>query len=162
MKTKYLLLAFAPFVMAEDTYIVGNVESKCVINTDTYGVYGNPTVGKLSTLPADGGVMPVIRYDVITGDAYTARITIPSDFSTSPILNDRVVFDGSVSVKEVSDSAMSDYDTNKVEYDYTTEFNMHTAGTTWFKVDSNVLYGYNKAFPAGEYRSVVNADCIAK
>jgi hypothetical protein len=56
---------------------------------------------------------------------------------------------------------MSDYDANKVEYEYTTEFDMHTAGTTWFKVESIAEYGFGKAYPSGEYRAVVVAECIA-
>jgi len=137
------------------------VQSKCVINTDTAGIYGNPTPDKLSTAPADGGVMPIIRYDVSLADAYTARVTTPTSFSTSPALSDVVNWTGSTTVSAVSDTAMSDYDTNAVEYDSTTEFDLHTAGTVWFKVDSTAEYGYNKAFPGGTYRAVVEAECIA-
>ena len=118
--------------LAEEAVITGTIESKCVINTDVNGVYGNPVAGTLSTLPADGGVLPIIRYDIALGNAYTARITAPSSFSTAPSLNDVVDWSAAVEVNEVSDTNMSDYETNKVEYDYTTEFNMHTAGTTWF------------------------------
>jgi hypothetical protein len=57
---------------------------------------------------------------------------------------------------------MSAYDAAKVEYDATTEFDLTVAGTTWFKVDSVAEYGYDKAFPAGTYRAVIQADCIAK
>jgi len=53
--------------IAEEAIITGNVESKCQINTDINGVFGNPSTGTLSTLPADGGVMPIIRYDVALG-----------------------------------------------------------------------------------------------
>ena len=38
-----------------------HVESKCIITTDTEGVYGNSTASNLSTDAADGGVEPVIR-----------------------------------------------------------------------------------------------------
>lgn len=148
-------------VMAEEAIITGNIESKCVINTDVNGVYGNPVAGTLSTLPTDGGVMPIIRYDVALGDAYTAKITAPNSFSTSPTLNDVVVWTAEVEVSEVSDTAMSDYETDKVEYEYTTEFDMHTAGTTWFKITSKAEYGYGRAYPAGMYRSIVMAECIA-
>lgn len=147
--------------LAEETVIMGNVESKCVINTDTSGVYGNPVAGKLSTDTADGGVEPVIRYDVALGGSYTARIVAPSSFSSSPVLTDTVFWEGSSSVKEVSDTAMADYETNAVTYDYTTEYDLHTAGTTWFSVDSLAEYGYGKAYPAGEYRAIVVAECIA-
>ncbi len=147
--------------LAEEAVITGTIESKCVINTDVNGVYGNPVAGTLSTLPADGGVLPIIRYDIALGNAYTARITAPSSFSTAPSLNDVVDWSADVEVNEVSDTNMSDYETNKVEYDYTTEFNMHTAGTTWFKVTSKAEYGYGRPYPAGTYRAIVMAECIA-
>ena len=155
------LAVFTIPAMAEEAIITGNVESKCVINTDVNGVYGNPTAGTLSTLPADGGVMPIIRYDVALGNAYTARVTAPNSFSTSPTLTDVVNWTAEVEVNEVSDTAMADYETNKVEYEYTTEFDMHTAGTTWFKVTSKAEYGYGKTYPAGQYRAIVLAECIA-
>ena len=157
--TTLTILALTAF--AEEAVITGTIESKCVINTDVNGVYGNPVAGTLSTLPADGGVLPIIRYDIALGNAYTARITAPSSFSTAPSLNDVVDWSAEVEVNEVSDTAMSDYETSKVEYDYTTEFNMHTAGTTWFKVTSKAEYGYGKPYPAGTYRAIVMAECIA-
>jgi hypothetical protein len=157
-----MAVTFITAVNAAEVPIVGNVQSRCIINTDTAGVYGNPTADKLSTVRADGGVEPVIRYDVSLADAYIARITTPTSFSTSPSLTDIVAWTGSTSVKEVSVSAMSDYDTNKVVYDATTEFNLHTAGSTWFKVSSTATYGVGKSFPGGTYRAVVNAECIAK
>jgi len=147
--------------LAEEAIIMGNVESKCVINTDTTGVYGNPVAGKLSTDTADGGVEPIIRYDVALGGSYTARIVAPNSFSSSPVLTDTVFWEGSSAVKEVSDTAMADYEDNAVTYDYTTEYDLHTAGTTWFSVDSLAEYGYGKAYPAGEYRAIVTAECIA-
>lgn len=164
MKVVYVVSAAALIcssAMAEETIIMGNVESKCVINTDTTGVYGNPIAGKLSTSTADGGVEPVIRYDVALGGSYTARIVAPNSFSSSPVLTDTVFWEGSSSVKEVSDTLMADYESNAVTYDYTTEYNLHTAGTTWFSVSSLAEYGFGKAYPAGEYRSVVIAECIA-
>lgn len=147
--------------LGEEAIITGNVESKCQINTDVNGVFGNPTAGTLSTLPTDGGVMPIIRYDVALGEAYTARVTAPNSFSTSPTLNDTVVWTSDVEVSEVSDTAMSTYETDKIQYEYTTEFDLHTAGTTWFKVTSKAEYGYNKSFPGGQYRAIVMAECIA-
>jgi hypothetical protein len=162
MKISLVIALLIPAIgFCEDVIITGNVQSKCVINTDTAGIYGNPTSDKLSTAPADGGVMPIIRYDVSLADAYTARVTTPTSFSTSPALSDVVNWTGSTTVSSVSDTAMSDYDTNAVEYDSTTEFDLHTAGTVWFKVDSTAEYGYNKAFPGGTYRAVVEAECIA-
>lgn len=164
MKIRYVAAGVAlacSGAVAEETVIMGNVESKCVINTDTTGVYGNPVAGKLSTSSADGGVEPVIRYDVALGGSYTARIVAPNSFSSSPTLTDTVFWTGSSAVKEVSDSQMADYETNAIEYEYTTEYDLHTAGTTWFSVSSLAEYGYNKAYPAGEYRALVIAECIA-
>lgn len=161
---KLLLVALcaAQPVLAEDSVITGTVQSKCVINTDVAGVYGNPTASKLSTARADGGIQPVIRFDVSLADAYKATITTPTAFSSSPSLTDSLAWSGSTAVKEVSDAAMADYETNKVVYNETTEYSLHTAGTTWFEVSSAVEYGYGKAFPGGTYRSVVVAECIAK
>lgn len=158
-----LLCGITPAVAwGEDITITGNVQSKCVINTDVAGTYGNPTADKLSTARADGGIAPVIRYDVSLAGAYDAKITTPSAFTTSPSLSDTTAWTGSTTVKEMSDAAMADYDTNKVVYNDTTEYDLHTAGTTWFEVASTVEYGYGKAFPGGTYRSVVIAECIAK
>lgn len=162
VKVSLVALLVATSVHAGESVITGTVQSKCVINTDVAGVYGNPIANKLSTAPADGGVHPVIRYDVSLADAYTARITTPEGFTTSPSLSDTLSWLGTVTVKEVSDSAMADYETGKVEYNSSTEFDLHTAGTTWFEVTSAVEYGYNKALPAGTYRAVVQAECIAK
>ena len=159
---KYILLLIPITAMAENVPITGNVQSKCVINTDVAGVYGNPTADKLSTARSDGGIQPVIRYDVSLANAYVAKITTPDSFSSSPSLTDSVAWTGSVAVKEVSDAAMSDYDTNKVEYQTTTEYDLHTAGTTWFEVSSTVEYGYGKAFPSGMYATIVSAECIAQ
>lgn len=162
MKLAVFLLSICPFVYAEEVVIQGNVQSKCVITTDTAGVYGNPTADKLSTLPADGGIMPIVRYDVSLAGAYKARITTPTSFSTSPSLNDVVNWTGSSSVSSVSDAAMSAYETNKVVFGDSTEYNLALAGSTWFKITSTARYGYNKALPGGTYRAVVNAECIAR
>lgn len=148
--------------VAGDTPIVGNVQSKCSIYTDREGVYGNPISSKLSTATADGGVKPVIRYDVVQGGYYIAKISWPNSFSSSPSLSDAVAWAGSASVKEVTDPLMSDYETNKVEYNNTTEFDLTIAGTVWFDVESSAEYGYDKPFPAGSYTAVVTAECIAK
>lgn len=156
-----LALVVTAAALAE-TIIEGNVSSKCIINTDTQGVYGNPTPDKLSTASADGGVLPVIRYDVSIADYYIAKITTPSSFSTSPSLSDTVSWSGSTSVSNTSDSGMSGYETDKITYDNTTEFDLIIAGTTWFEVSSTAEYGYGKAFPGGIYRTVVQAECVAK
>lgn len=156
------MISTATVAFANDTPIVGMVESKCSIYTDIEGVYGNPTPDKLSTAAGDGGVVPVIRYDVIQGGYYDARIAYPSDFSSSPSLSDSVTWTGAISVKEMSDAAMADYDTNKVEYNNVAEYDLHTAGTTWFNVTSTASYGVGKSFPAGSYTALVTAECIAK
>jgi len=146
---------------AEDIPITGSVESKCIVTQDTAGVYGNPSPESLTTASASGGVHPVVRYDVIQADYYMAKITHPTSFSESPALNDVVDFTGSTSVDQVSDASMSAYDTNKVEYDNVTEIDLSVAGSTWFKVESTADYGYDKAFPGGQYQAVVTAECIA-
>tara|TARA_R110002073_G_scaffold241651_2_gene403722 strand:+ start:251 stop:751 length:501 start_codon:yes stop_codon:yes gene_type:complete len=144
--------------------INGTVESKCVIQTDTDGVYGNPTADKLSTTASDGGVVPIIRYDIITADAYKAVVTTPSSFSSSPTLDDVVEWTSSTSVGETSDAGMSAFETNKVTYNngHSTEFDLTIAGSVWFDVSSVAEYGYGKAFPAGNYTALITAECIAQ
>lgn len=148
-------------VAAEDIQITGNVASKCVVTTDTIGVFGNPAPSVLSTAQTDGGVQPIIRYDVIQADFYKARIIVPNSFSESPTLDDVINWTGDVEVGEVSDALMSAYDQSKILYDNVTEIDLTVAGSTWFKVDSVATYGYDKALPAGTYRSIVSAECIA-
>jgi hypothetical protein len=143
------------FSYAEDIPIVGDVESKCVIQ-------GNPTPSNLSTDTADGGVAPIVRYDVAQADYYKAVISYPESFSQSPSLSDTVTWSGNVSVDQVSDTNMSSYDTNAVEYNNTTEFDLTVAGTTWFAITSEADYGFDKAFPGGTYRALVTAECIAQ
>lgn len=156
------LFAF-PFMAGanNDVPITGRVTPKCVIYTEVPGVYGNPSPNILSTLPADGGVQPIIRYDVVQSGYYKAVITTPTSFSTSPTLPDVVNWTGSVDVSRVTDAAMSAYSTSKIQYNSTTEIVLSVPGTVWFKAESKAEYGYNKAFPAGDYRSVVTASCIA-
>lgn len=161
MKYSVILLAVFATPALADVEINGNVEAKCVITTDTAGVYGNPTADKLSTASSSGGVLPIVRYDVATADQYTAKITHPTSFTSSPSLNDTVAWTGSTSVSNTSDAGMSGYDTNKVVYGATTEFDLTIAGSTWFKTESEAVYGYGKAFPGGSYTAVVNAECIA-
>jgi hypothetical protein len=146
----------------ENAPITGTVESKCVIFTETQGVYGTPLASRLSTTAADGGVQPIIRYDVALADAFKGRITFPSEFSSSPSLTDTIAFTGNVEVHSVSDTGMADYDTNKVTFNNTHEYDLTVAGTTKFKITSQVNYGNSKAFPAGTYTTLVNAECIAK
>lgn len=155
------MLTFCASAFAEEIPISGSVESKCIVTQDTAGVYGNASPEVLTTASASGGVHPVVRFDVIQADYYMARITHPTSFTESPVLNDVVTWTGSTSVDQVSDAGMSAYDTNKVEYDNVTEVDLSIAGSTWFKVESEADYGYNKAFPGGQYQAVVTAECIA-
>lgn len=149
-------------IMAADIPIEGTVQSRCVIQTDIAGVYGQPNAYTLSTAPADGGVLPIVRYDVSLADAYYARISHPTDFSSSPSLNDTVTFAGETEVSSVGDAGMSGYEAAKVTYGNSTEYDLTVAGSTWFKTSSTVTNGGDKAFNPGTYRAVVQAECIAK
>lgn len=146
---------------ALDTPIIGQVESKCVVTTDKQGVYGNPSASVLSTDAVDGGVEPVVRFDVVLANAYKAVIAHPNAFSQSPTLNDVIAWTGSTAVEAVSDAGMSAYDTSKITYDNVTEIELTIAGSTWFKVASEADYGFNKALPGGTYTAIVEANCIA-
>ena len=162
---KLLTLFFvlgATSAYANEVPIEGSVSSKCSVYTDTPGVYGNPTSSTLSTDPTDGGVDPIVRYDVVLADAYKAKISWPMDFSSSPVLNDALAWSGSVTVSQVSDAGMSAYETGKVMYDNVTEYDLTIAGSTWFKVESEVAYGVDKSLPGGTYKASVIAECIAK
>ena len=152
----------ASLATAESVPITGTVQAKCSIFTDVQGVYGNPVPYELSTDRADGGIMPVIRYDVAAPDYYKAVISYPNSFSSSPELSDTVAWTGDIIVSGVSDPLMSDYETNKIQYENVVEFNLTVAGTSWFQVESAAVYGYNKAFLAGNYTSIAIAECIAK
>jgi hypothetical protein len=161
---KYLTMILATFALPAlaNVDIVGNVEAKCVIQTDKSGVYGNPIASKLSTTPADGGVLPVIRYDVSIADAYTANITHPTSFSSSPSLTDTVAWTGSTSVTQTSVAGMSAYEAAKTVVDNTTIFNLTLAGSTWFSTASSAVYGAAKPFSGGTYTASVVATCIPK
>ena len=156
-----ILLSVTQGARALDAPIMGSVQSKCSITTDTPGIYGNPTPSVLSTAATDGGIEPVVRFDVISADYYKAVITHPQDFSSSPTLTDTVVWNGAVSVSEVSDPLMSGYDAAKRIYNNVTEFDLTVAGTTWFSITSDASYGFDKSWPAGNYNAVVSAECIA-
>ena len=147
---------------ATDSPITGNVSSKCSIYTDVAGVYGNPNPDELSTTPADGGVHPIIRYDVTIADYYTAKISWPNSFTTSPSLTDSVSWDGEVTVSSTSDTNMSGYEAAKVEYENHTEYDLTVAGTVWFQVESEVTYGVDEPLPGGEYKANVTAVCLAQ
>jgi len=161
---KYLTMILATFALPAlaNVDIVGNVEAKCVIQTTKSGVYGNPIASKLSTTPADGGVLPVIRYDVSIADAYTANITHPTSFTSSPPLSDTVAWTGSTSVTQTSVAGMSAYEAAKVVVDSTTIFDLTLAGSTWFSTASSAVYGTAKPFSGGTYTASVVATCIPK
>ncbi len=157
-----LVIACTGAMAQSTTPIAGTVQSKCVIQTDTDGVYGNPTADKLSTAASDGGVVPRIRYDIVTANAYNAVISYPNSFSASPTLTDSVAWTGGVTFDTGSDSGMSAFETNKISYNNSVEFPLSIAGSAFFKVTSTAEYGYDTAFPAGAYAAMVTAECIAQ
>ena len=161
-----LIAAFAVVVggttaNAESVPITGNVSSKCSIYTSIAGVYGNPTPDALSTDPTDGGVDPVVRFDVTAADYYIAKISWPNSFASAPSLDDALAWDGEVTVSQTSDAGMAGYEAAKVEYENVTEYDLTVAGSTWFQIESSVDYGYGKSFPGGQYSANVTAECIA-
>ena len=167
MLNKVVILAMLSFcssvVVAATAPITGNVQSRCIISTDTAGVYGNPNAYTLTTTPADGGQLAVVRYDVTLANAYYAEITAPSSFSTAPNLPDVVTWTGDTEVQAVSDATgMGSYETDKVELGMTDKYDLTATGSTWFKTSSTATMGGNKAFPGGEYTALVEAVCIAQ
>lgn len=143
--------------------INGTVQSRCIIQTDTAGTYGNPNAYTLTTATADGGEAAVVRVDVTLADAYYVAITAPNAFSSSPNLPDTVTWTGDTEVKAVSDATgMGSYETNKVELGMTDRYEMTATGSTWFKTSSTATMGGNKAFPGGNYTALVDVECIAK
>jgi hypothetical protein len=162
MKKSLIALACLSSVATANVPIYGTVESKCVITTDTAGVYGNPSPSELSTDGSDGGIEPIVRYDILAADHYKAVISYPNSFSSGPALSDTVTWTGDISVSQTSDSSMSAFESDKIEYNNTVEFDLTIAGSAWFKVESTADYGYDKSFPAGNYTAMVAAECIAK
>jgi hypothetical protein len=151
------------FANAEQVPINGTVQSRCIIQTDTPGVYGNPNAYTLDTDPTQGGQLAVTRIDVTLADAYYAEITAPSEFSSSPNLPDVVTWTGDTEVKAVSDAAnMGSYETDKVELGMTDKYDLTATGSTWFETTSQAVMGGNRAFPGGNYTALVQVECIAK
>ena len=143
--------------------INGTVQSRCIITTDTAGVYGNPNAYTLTTTPADGGQLAVVRFDVSLADAYYAQITAPSSFSSSPTLPDTVTWTGDTEVSAMSDTTgMGSYETNKVELGMMDKYDLTATGSTWFKTSSTATLGGSRAFPGGNYTALVEAECIAQ
>lgn len=166
LKKACIIFAMSLFTLsayAVDVPISGTVQSRCVITTDTPGTYGNPNAYTLTTSSSDGGVQPIVRYDVTLADAYYAQITTPTSFSTSPALSDTVTWTGSTEVSSVSDATgMAGYESAKTTFGQTTQFDLTATGSTWFKSTSVATNGGNKAFPGGNYSATVEAVCVAK
>jgi hypothetical protein len=78
------------------------------------------------------------------------------------VLEDVVDWEGDVTVGQTSEAGMAAFETDKVEYNNTVEFNLTMAGSVWFEVFSTADYGYDKSFPAGNYTAMVLAECIAQ
>tara|TARA_R100000541_G_scaffold57622_1_gene67902 strand:+ start:1392 stop:1892 length:501 start_codon:yes stop_codon:yes gene_type:complete len=162
MKYSIIILSLCAFPAFANVEITGNVESKCAIQTSKAGIYGNPSSSVLSTSPSDGGVLPVIRFDVALANTYTANISHPTSFSSSPPLTDSVTWTGSTSVTNTTDAGMSGYDAAKIVYNNTTVFDLTIAGSTWFSTASSATFSASKPFPGGKYVAIVKATCIAK
>ena len=156
-------MSISSVVLANDTPINGTVQSRCLIQTDTAGTYGNPNAYTLTTSPTDGGELAVVRFDVSLADAYYAQITAPSSFSSSPTLSDVVSWTGDTVVQAVSDATgMGSYETGKVEIGMMDRYDLTATGSTWFKTSSVATMGGNKAFAGGNYTAIVVAECIAQ
>ena len=149
-----------------NTNINGNVESRCTVNTDTTGYYGNPNAYTLTTLPASAGQVPIVRIDTSLANAYKAQISYPTSFSSSPSLGDTVVWTGAVGVDQTSSSDMSGYQAASTTANggVMRIYPLTIAGATWFSVASVATYGggQQKPFPGGSYTAVVIAECVAQ
>jgi hypothetical protein len=151
------------FANAEQVPINGTVQSRCIIQTDTPGVYGNPNAYTLDTDPTQGGQLAVTRIDVTLANAYYAEITAPEEFSSSPNLPDVVTWTGNTEVKAVSDAEnMGTYEADKIELGMTDKYDLTATGSTWFETTSQAVLGGNRAFPGGNYTALVQVECIAK
>ena len=148
---------------SNDTPINGTVQSRCVIQTDTPGTYGNPNAYELSTKATAGGDNAVIRVDVTLANSYYVNITAPNEFATSPTLPDTVTWTGDTTVKTLSDATgMSAYESSKQELGMTDKYDLTATGSTWFETESVATLGGSRAFPGGNYTALVEAECIAK
>jgi hypothetical protein len=146
------------------TNIEGSVQSRCTVDTDTPGAYGNPNAYTLTTLPASAGQVPIVRFDVSLADAYFAQVSYPTSFSSSPSLSDSVTWTGAVTVAQTSVSGMSGYQAASTSTGAMRQYALTHAGTTWISATSVATYGggQNKAFPGGTYTAVVVAECVAQ
>ena len=161
--TLSLILGATP-ILAENIDVSGTVQSRCTVNVDTPGVYGNPNAYTLTTAPASAGQVPIVRFDVTLADAYFAQISYPTAFTVSPSLPDTVAWTGAVTVVQTSSSDMSGYQAASTTSGSMRQYALTIAGTTWFDATSIATYGggQNKAFPGGEYKAVVLAQCVAQ
>ena len=146
------------------TNINGSVQSRCTVDTDTPGAYGNPNAYTLTTLPASAGQVPIVRFDVSLANAYFAQVSYPTSFSSSPSLSDSTTWTGAVTVAQTSSSDMNGYQAASTTTGAMRQYALTVAGTTWFQATSVATYGggQNKAFPGGSYTAVVVAECIAQ
>ena len=146
------------------TNIDGSVQSRCTVDTDTPGAYGNPNAYTLTTVPASAGQVPIVRFDVSLANAYFAQISYPTSFSSSPSLSDSTTWTGAVTVAQTSSSDMSGYQAASTTTGAMRQYALTVAGTTWFASTSVATYGggQNKAFPGGSYTAIVVAQCIAQ
>ena len=155
---------FSSKVQAGNIDITGTVQSRCIINTDTVGAYGNPNAYTLTTASADGGQKPIVRVDVSLADSYYAQVSYPTSFSSSPSLGDTVAWTGAVNAVQTSSADMSGYQAASTVSGSMRQYALTIAGTTWFDVASAATYGggQNKPFPGGSYKALVLAECIAQ
>ena len=155
---------FSSKVEAANIDITGTVQSRCIVNTDTAGMYGNPNAYTLTTVPASAGQLPIVRVDVSLANAYNAKISYPTSFSSSPSLGDTVAWTGAATVVQTSTSDMSGYQAASSLSGSMRTYALTVAGATWFSVASVATYGggQQKAFPGGSYKAVVLAECIAQ
>ena len=158
------LMLVATTAYAGNIDITGTVESRCIVNTDTPGVYGNPNAYTLTTLPASAGQVPIVRIDSSLANAYNAQISYPTSFSSSPSLSDTTAWVGAVGVEQTSSADMSGYQAASSTTGAMRTYALTIAGTTWFSVASTATYGggQQKPFPGGSYKAVILAECIAQ
>lgn len=161
--TTSIIVSSQSFAQANTTPINGTVQSRCVIQTDTPGTYGNPNAYELNTAATAGGDNAVIRVDVTLANSYYVNITAPSEFASSPTLPDVVTWTGDTTVKTLSDATgMSAYESSKQELGMTDKYDLTATGSTWFETESKATLGGSRAFPGGNYTALVEAECIAK
>jgi hypothetical protein len=161
--TTSIIISSQSFAQANTTPINGTVQSRCVIQTDTPGTYGNPNAYELNTAATAGGNNAVIRVDVTLANSYYVNITAPSEFASSPTLPDVVTWTGDTTVKTISDATgMSAYESSKQELGMTDKYDLTVTGSTWFETESKATLGGSRAFPGGNYTALVEAECIAK